>query len=127
LPLAEIQRQFQDLRRQIVIAGLAAWLLIGCFSFWLAGRLSYPIQKLAAVAEKVRRGDLEANFQHRSRDELGELADHLNQMLNKLRRDMVQLRKLEQVRSNSRQLFPTIAHAGFYSARLSGNLAPQPF
>jgi len=107
LPLAEIQRQFQDLRRQIVIAGLAAWLLIGCFSFWLAGRLSYPIQKLAAVAEKVRRGDLEVNFQHRSRDELGELADHLNQMLNKLRRDMVQLRKLEQVRS---QFLGNVSH-----------------
>ena len=106
-PLAEIDEQFRDLRSKIIFAGVAALILIGLLSYWLAGRLSYPIQKLAAVAEKVKRGDLEANFQHKSRDEIGQLADLLNQMLGKLREDLVQLRKLEQVRS---QFLGNVSH-----------------
>ncbi len=106
-PLAEIERQFSDLRAKIILANLMALLLIGLLSYWLAGRLSYPIQKLAAVAEKVKRGDLEANFQHKSNDEIGELAELLNQMLGKLRVDLVQLRKLEQVRS---QFLGNVSH-----------------
>ena len=106
-PLADITGQFSDLRWTILVAGIASLLLIGLFSFWLAGRLSYPIQRLAAVAEKVRRGDLEANFQHNSRDELGQLAELLNQMLGKLREDLVQVRKLEQVRS---QFLGNVSH-----------------
>jgi two-component system, OmpR family, phosphate regulon sensor histidine kinase PhoR len=106
-PLADIHQQFHDLRLKIIFASVAALIFIGLFSFWLAGRLSYPIQKLAAVAEKVKRGDLEANFQHKSRDEIGQLADLLNQMLGKLREDLVQLRKLEQVRS---QFLGNVSH-----------------
>jgi len=106
-PLAEIEQQFSALRTKILFANLMALLLIGSLSYWLAGRLSYPIQKLAAVAEKVKRGDLEASFQHKSSDEIGELADLLKQMLGKQRVNLIQLRKLEQVRS---QFLGNVSH-----------------
>ncbi len=106
-PLGEIQNQFRDLRLTIFLASIVALALISLLSYWLAGKLSYPIQKLAAVAEKVKRGDLEASFQHSSHDEIGQLADLLNQMLGKLREDLVQVRKLEQVRS---QFLGNVSH-----------------
>ncbi|MBN2354780.1 HAMP domain-containing protein [candidate division KSB1 bacterium] len=106
-PLSIIDQQFCDLRIKIFIANTIGLVLIGILSLWLTGRLAYPIQKLAAVAEKVKRGDLQANFQHHSRDEIGQLADLLNQMLSKLREDLVKLRKLEQVRS---QFLGNVSH-----------------
>lgn len=106
-PLTEVESQFGELRLKIILANLLALILSSLFIFWLAGRLSYPIQKLASVAEKVKRGDLEANFQHVSRDELGQLAELLNQMLGKLREDLVQVHKLEQVRS---QFLGNVSH-----------------
>jgi two-component system phosphate regulon sensor histidine kinase PhoR len=106
-PLGEIEQQFHELRLIIILVNISALILVGFLSYWLAGRLSSPIQKLAAVAEKVKRGDLEANFEHKSRDEIGELADLLDQMLGKLRQDLVQMRKLEQVRS---QFLGNVSH-----------------
>lgn len=106
-PLTEVEKQFSELRLKIIIANLMALILSSLFILWLSGRLTYPIQKLAAVAEKVRRGDLDANFEHISRDELGQLAELLNQMLGKLREDLVQVRRLEQVRS---QFLGNVSH-----------------
>lgn len=106
-PLADIEKQLADLRLTIISANIIALFLIGLLSYWLAGRLSSPLQKLAAVAEKVKRGDLEANFELKSNDEIGQLAELLNEMLTKLREDLVQLRKLEKVRS---QFLGNVSH-----------------
>lgn len=106
-PLGEIEQQFRELRYIIILVNITALLLVSILSYWLAGRLSSPLHKMAAVAEKIKQGDLEANFQHKSKDEIGELSDLLNQMLAKLREDLVQLRKLEKVRS---QFLGNVSH-----------------
>ena len=107
LPATEIDRALAEVRWKIFGGGAFALLLMALFSFWAAQRLTKPLQKLAATAERVKAGDLEAHFEHHSQDELGKLADLLNEMLAKLRQDLIQLRKLEQVRT---QFLGNVSH-----------------
>jgi two-component system phosphate regulon sensor histidine kinase PhoR len=65
------------------------------------------VQELARVAESVKKGDLEAHFKHYSDDEIGELADLLNEMLAKLREDVKKMQKLEMMRS---QFLGNVSH-----------------
>jgi two-component system, OmpR family, phosphate regulon sensor histidine kinase PhoR len=107
LPATEIDRALAEVRWKIFGGGALALLLMALFSFWAAQRITHPLQKLAATAERVKAGDWEAHFEHHSQDELGKLADLLNEMLAKLRQDLIQLRKLEQVRT---QFLGNVSH-----------------
>lgn len=98
-PMSDIDQAFIDIRWKIFGGSALALLLIALLSFWTADRLTKPIHQLARIAASVQTGDLEAHFPHYADDEIGHLADLLNDMLAKLRLDLVQLRKLEQVRS----------------------------
>ncbi len=130
-PLSFIEQQFNDLRIKILLANALGLVLIGTFSFWLANRLSSPIQKMATVAAKVEHGDLQAHFQPHSHDEIGQLAELLNKMLDKLRDDLVQMRKLEQVRTQflgnvSHELRTPIFTLQGYLETLLNNAFPDP-
>jgi two-component system phosphate regulon sensor histidine kinase PhoR len=95
------------MRWSIFAGGGLALLIIGFVSFIVSSRLTTPIQELARVAELVKRGNIEAHFKHHSDDELGELADLLNEMLAKLRDDWEKIQKLEKMRS---QFLGNVSH-----------------
>jgi two-component system phosphate regulon sensor histidine kinase PhoR len=129
LPATEIDRALAEVRWKIFGGGAIALILMALFSFWAAQRMTQPLQKLAATAERVKAGDLEAHFEHRSQDELGKLADLLNEMLAKLRQDLIQLRKLEQVRTQflgnvSHELrTPIFAVQGYLETMMNNNIS----
>jgi two-component system phosphate regulon sensor histidine kinase PhoR len=129
LPATEIDRALAEVRWKIFGGGAIALIFMALFSFWAAQRLTKPLQKLAATAEQVKAGDLEAHFEHRSQDELGKLADLLNEMLAKLRQDLIQLRKLEQVRTQflgnvSHELrTPIFAVQGYLETMMNNNIS----
>lgn len=99
VPMSEINQVLHDVRWKIFAGSTIALLLIALFSFYVAGRLTSPIHKLARIAATVQKGDLNAHFTRETDDEIGHLADLLNGMLATLRQDLVQVRKLEKVRS----------------------------
>ncbi|MDZ7344980.1 MAG: ATP-binding protein [candidate division KSB1 bacterium] len=107
VPLAEIERILQVLGQRVLAGGGIAFLLIALASYWISNKLTTPVQKLARVAESVKKGDLEAHFERYSEDEIGELADLLNEMVAKLRGDLRQMRKLETMRS---QFLGNVSH-----------------
>lgn len=106
-PLEEVEAVLRDLRWKIFGGGGAALLLIALVSYWTSSKLTTPLRRLARVAESVKKGDLEARFARESEDEIGELAELLNDMLAKLRDDVKEMRKLQTMRS---QFLGNVSH-----------------
>jgi len=107
IPLAEVEKVLNDLRWKIFAASGLAILLIGAMSYLVSSRVSKPMRQLAQVADSVRKGDWEAHFERNTNDEIGDLADLLNDMLAKLRDDLKQMRKLQTMRS---QFLGNVSH-----------------
>lgn len=107
LPLEEVEAVLHDLRWKIFGGGGIALLMIAFVSYWVSSRLTTPLQKLARVAEAVKKGDMESHFEAGSQDEIGKLAELLNDMLAKLRDDVKQMRKLQTMRS---QFLGNVSH-----------------
>lgn len=77
----------------IIISGVIA-LLFGVLMSWTSRNLiAAPIGRLTNVAEQIRGGDLHAQAQVESRDEIGILASTFNNMTGKMRQTLVQVRK----------------------------------
>jgi len=107
IPLVTVEQALKEIRWNIFAGGGLALFIIGLVSFIVSSKLTAPIQELAHVAESVKKGDLEAHFKHYSDDEIGELADLLNEMLAKLREDLKKMQKLETMRS---QFLGNVSH-----------------
>ncbi|MBN2411027.1 HAMP domain-containing protein [candidate division KSB1 bacterium] len=107
IPLKKVKDVQKAVFWKIFSGGALALVLVAFISYFFANRLTFPIHKLSVVAESIKKGNLEAHFEHNKEDELGELADLLNQMLDKLRDDLVQLHKLEKMRT---QFLGNVSH-----------------
>jgi two-component system NtrC family sensor kinase len=84
--LEEAQDYLAKRRNQAFILTFFSILIILVTITLLFGRLvGAPIQKLVEAMSKAENGDLEAKAHVRSRDELGELGEHFNQMLKTIR------------------------------------------
>jgi len=99
IPLVEVERILREIRWKIVAGGVLVLGIAAVISLWVSGRLTTPLQKLASTADLVKQGNIEASFKRESDDELGDLADLLNDMLTKLRNDWEKIQKLETMRS----------------------------
>ncbi|MDA8126180.1 MAG: ATP-binding protein [Deltaproteobacteria bacterium] len=80
-PVQEVSGSIDQVRR----SAFKALLLIVFFSLLIALAFSVqvtsPIRKLAAFTERVRRGDAAGTFRSEARDEIGELAENINDMV----------------------------------------------
>lgn len=129
MPLTEVERVVRDVRWKIIAGGGLALLLTALASYWVSRRLTQPIHKLAESADSVKKGDWDAHFERSSDDEIGELADLLNEMLAKLRDDLKQMHKLENMRTQflgnvSHELrTPIFALQGYLETLLYGNVS----
>jgi two-component system, NtrC family, sensor kinase len=125
----------------VVLSSIGATLLLG---IWLVG---WPLKRLIDKARRVSTGDLSEPIELRSRDELSELAETLNQMCQSLSESEQKIRQeaeariatIEQLRHSDRlrtvgQLSSGVAHelgtplnvvTGRASLISSGRLAPD--
>ncbi|HIK36457.1 MAG: DUF3365 domain-containing protein [Geminocystis sp.] len=69
-------------------------LVILLVNFWLRNTIVKPIKNITIVAEEVSRGDLSAEFQKLSRDEIGQLADSFNRMKTSFQLALSRLEKM---------------------------------
>lgn len=129
--LEEVEAVLRDLRWKIFGGGGLALVLIAFVSYWTSSKLTTPLQRLARVAESVKKGDMEARFTPESKDEIGELSELLNDMLAKLREDVRQMRKLQTMRSQflgnvSHELgTPIFAVQGYLETLLDGKVKDE--
>ncbi|MFO7839251.1 MAG: HAMP domain-containing protein [Desulfosalsimonadaceae bacterium] len=86
----EMAMQTRNINFGILVGAI---LLIGlCISIY-GNRLAHNIQYLTEAAERISVGDLEAEIEVRSRDEIGSLADAISRMQDSLRYSIERLRR----------------------------------
>jgi signal transduction histidine kinase len=105
-PYIELNRR---LRGIALLVGGAAMLLTVLISSWAAGRVTRPVEQLAAAARSVAAGDLAVQVEIRSNDELRELAEAFNRMTRELREQSDRLVQAERVAA-WRELARRLAH-----------------
>lgn len=67
-------------RRQLVVVGATALGIVLGVTIWMARRVSRPVSRLAAAAERIGRGNLDAPVPIESSDEIGLLARTIDRM-----------------------------------------------
>jgi two-component system, OmpR family, phosphate regulon sensor histidine kinase PhoR len=124
--LEDVERALGEIRSRILIAAAIVFVIVLLVSVYLSRWISRPIVQIAASVNKVRQGDLNTRIAVASPIELREVADAVNELVDKLNADIVQLKKLEQVRSEflgnvSHELrTPIFSMQGFLETLLDG-------
>ena len=95
VPLAsqqrEIEREIDDLDRGVQL-GAVLFLLIGAgVGYWLAERISDPVERLTRASRRIASGELSARVFVRTADELQRLVESFNSMAVELERQRAQL------------------------------------
>lgn len=92
----ELNRGRSDLARATnttLVFGVVALLAAVFMSFSLRENIAGPVRRLTRVAERIREGDLGAQAQVESSDEIGLLAQTFNRMTTRLRETLLQVSK----------------------------------
>jgi two-component system phosphate regulon sensor histidine kinase PhoR len=125
-PLEAVQEQANYIRATIILIGLGTLVLIVLVSIAISRFITKPMMQIARGVEQIRSGDLNARIPVSSNDEIGLAAKAINELVDKLKDDIVQLKKLELVRSQflgnvSHELrTPIFAVQGYLETLLSG-------
>ena len=85
LPMATRDRDVAGLQRNVAFAFGMAFLMAGALSLWLARSITKPLSDIVIAAQQLTTGDHTARIWTGARDEVGLLADTLNQMTDQLR------------------------------------------
>jgi len=92
-----LEQKYVDLRRRAVLVFLAITVLGSlvalALGYFISSRISVSIKKLASASEQVAHGNLDAQVEIRSHDELRELADTFNFMAAALKKRDEKLRE----------------------------------
>jgi two-component system phosphate regulon sensor histidine kinase PhoR len=83
----------------IVVTGVLVLILAVVVSVVLSRRIANPMVVIADAVEKIRSGNLDTRIEVTGDDEVGRVGRAVNEMVEKLNADIVQLKKLERVRS----------------------------
>ncbi len=124
--LGDIERTAREQRDIILFTGVIVLVLVALVSWFVSRRISSPMEQIAEAVEKIRAGDLDTLIPVKGKDEVGRVAQVVNEMVEKLKADIVQLKKLERVRSEflgnvSHELrTPIFSLQGFLETLLEG-------
>jgi CHASE3 domain sensor protein len=91
--LAEGRRDLNTTNQQILGGGVVALAAGLGLAFVLRTSIAGPVRRLTAVSERIRMGDLDAQAEVESSDEIGTLAETFNSMTTQLRTTLLQVRK----------------------------------
>jgi signal transduction histidine kinase len=77
---AEYLDALAGFRRYLALGGAVSLAIIAILAAWLSRRMTGPLERLAAAAERIGGGDLTGAVQVETRDEIGALASRLDEM-----------------------------------------------
>jgi two-component system phosphate regulon sensor histidine kinase PhoR len=107
VPYEQVQHQIDSIRSIEILTGFSVLVVIVLASIFVSRRLTSTITQIAHDVEKIRMDDFDAKIEIKSNDEIGFVAKAINEIVDKLKADIVQLKKLEQVRS---QFLGNVSH-----------------
>jgi signal transduction histidine kinase len=125
-PIEGIERTFAQMRETILWATLFGVVLSTAMVSYLSWSISRPLQKIERTAAEIGRGNYAERVQVEKSDEIGDLAQTINTLAEKLERVEQERRHLEQVRNDflanvSHELrTPLTAIQGFLEALQDG-------
>ena len=97
--LEDVQAIVKEIRWSTFAVGCGVLLLVLAVSVFICRRVASPMVAIAKGAEEIRSGNLDARLDVQSNDEIGQVARAVNEMVDRLKVDIAQLKKLERVRS----------------------------
>jgi two-component system, OmpR family, phosphate regulon sensor histidine kinase PhoR len=124
--LEDVNQAIRDIRWKILFVGGSVLVLVIIVSSFISRQVSSPIEKVAEQVERIRLGDLDQRIEVRSNDEIRNVARAINELLDKVKSDIVQLKKLEKIRTEflgnvSHELrTPIFSLQGFLETLLDG-------
>jgi two-component system phosphate regulon sensor histidine kinase PhoR len=124
--MEDVNKSVAEIRFNIILAGLLVLVLVLGVSAFVSRRISRPMVRIAEGIREIRSGNLDQHIQVEANDEIGQVAQAVNEMVDKLKSDIVQLKKLERVRSEflgnvSHELrTPLFSMQGFLETLLDG-------
>ena len=93
----DIEVQITTLTRRLLLGALL-FVLAGAFlGYWMAERISDPVNRLTRATRRIARGDLDARIMARSSDELRRLVEDFNSMAGELQRQRRELERTHRV------------------------------
>ncbi|MCZ8515821.1 ATP-binding protein [Paenibacillus filicis] len=125
-PVTGMNETITNLRETILWGTLFGLLLSAIIASYLSRSISQPLQQIERVAATIGMGDYRKRIRIRSKDEIGDLAATINQMVAKLEQIDGEKKKLEQIRHDflanvSHELrTPLTAMQGFLEALQDG-------
>ncbi len=126
LHLEELEAANAAIRYKILIAAIVVFILVLIVSRLVSHQISKPMIDIATSAREIQSGNLDKHIPVETDDEIGQVAQAVNELVEKLKTDIVQLRKLEQIRSEflgnvSHELrTPIFSVQGFLETLLNG-------
>ncbi|MFW6263395.1 MAG: methyl-accepting chemotaxis protein, partial [Thermotogota bacterium] len=91
--LSELNADTNRLLLFIIILVIVIALVFVVLSYFLGRIISKPIQQLALNVEKFGKGDLTTEFEIQAEDEIGQMANHLEEMGRRIRESMIEITK----------------------------------
>ncbi len=126
LHLEDLEAVIIDIRYKILFATIIVFILELIASRLISRQISKPMVDIATSAREIQSGNLDKHIPVETDDEIGQVAQAVNDLVEKLKTDIVQLRKLEQIRSEflgnvSHELrTPIFSVQGFLETLLNG-------
>ena len=125
-PLDEVDNAVEDLRRQVLLFGLAAVSVAAAGAWFLAGRAVHPIVRLTETAEQVAStGDVDLPVEGSEAGEVGRLARSFRTMLGALSASRRQQHQLVMDASHELRTPLTSLRTNVDLLRRSAELAPE--
>ena len=97
--LENVRGDVRAIRWNIFWAGIITLFIVIAASVFTSRRISRPMAAIAEDVEKIRLGDLDRHIEVRTEDEIGRVAEAVNELVDKLKADIVELKKLQRARS----------------------------
>ena len=91
LPLTELERNRNRITGIVFIGLLMAFIFSLVLSFGFANAVTKPLRQMMQIGKRISQGDFTQKIRVRTRDEIGELSQILNQMSIELSRKMAQI------------------------------------
>jgi two-component system phosphate regulon sensor histidine kinase PhoR len=97
--LTDVNKVMYEIRFKIVLASIVVLVLVIFSSRLISRRLSKPLVEIGEMVKEIKAGNLERKLPVRTQDEIGRLSELINEMTDRLKADIEQMKKLERVRS----------------------------